>query len=297
MTDIKHPLFEDRIIAFIDILGFKDIVKKKQISEEEILNILYYFRKNNTEYILDIKEPDLENNKPRQINLKPAIYSISDSLIISLPLTDIPPYTRESNYIFHINAVVQCIAAFYKQLLPHGISLRGAITVGKVHYNCNEHVIFGEPIIEAIEAESQLAVWPRIILAKSFMSHFSSLPIPNMNNIPQINEINMNLNGFRQDSDGLYHVRLFNSSDFLTWNKQDGSPIINQDAINKIHTMNQSICKRMEEHKDNLKIYSKWNWLLNYINFEIKESNDKLMRAAKNYYNKRNRVQSSKIPG
>jgi len=149
--------YEERFVAFIDILGFTDAIKKtveknngKEIENsyeiDKIDNLL-----NEIRYQL-IKDKYLPIKK---LEIKDRVVSqFSDSVIIS--------YLKD-NAIYNIlyDIYFLCIMALEK-----GFLFRGAVTYGKVIHTDTEtnKKLFGPAYIKAYEMEQKQSIFPRIII-------------------------------------------------------------------------------------------------------------------------------------
>jgi hypothetical protein len=65
------------IVAFLDILGFKELSASNTNFEGEFLDLLYLNRSENSDYKADVTPHD-ENNQNYTLNIKPDILSFSD---------------------------------------------------------------------------------------------------------------------------------------------------------------------------------------------------------------------------
>ena len=167
----KIMMYEERILAYIDILGFTSAVgktiEKNEETGKETENIAKTIEKNEekgkeTENIAEIQKIDnlLEEVRLCSYNreyllgepkIKGRVVSqFSDSLVIS--------YLKESD-IYHIllDIYFLCVMALEK-----GFLYRGAIVCGKVIHTDNK--IFGPAFIDAHKIEEKIAFFPRILL-------------------------------------------------------------------------------------------------------------------------------------
>lgn len=133
--------YEERIIAFIDILGFKNFVNDESKCEDvgAILKIPYMLRQDEITKIFKIKGVMMS--------------SISDSLVFSIRL-------KERGAMNKINKL---LSAFTHALLfQYSLLLRGGITVGKIYHD--NDIVFGPGLVKAYELECKMAIYPRIIM-------------------------------------------------------------------------------------------------------------------------------------
>jgi hypothetical protein len=133
--------YEKRVVAFIDILGFKNSVDKSNKDEKEYERIL--------KTLTDLKEffikpkDNNEINADRALNADTQIIQVSDSLVISRLL-------QEQGGIFYM--LTDCAFAIHL-LISNGFLCRGAIKVGNMYHK--DTTLFGDAFIKAYIAESE----------------------------------------------------------------------------------------------------------------------------------------------
>lgn len=157
MPNIK---FEDRAVAFIDVLGFKSVVNaagqggSKHVELEKLLDVL------------ESAVPNLDGTVDQTVpkDLIPRHIYISDSIILSAPLTSsqMPSYRGLSTLVMRVIQISHT-------LLSKGYLLRGGISVGPVwHTNSN---IVGPAYQEAYEIETKTKL-PRVELSPDAKSYW-----------------------------------------------------------------------------------------------------------------------------
>jgi hypothetical protein len=144
--------YEEKILAYIDILGFKKAVGKtiEKINNNEIENICEIQKIDNL-----LEEERFHLNIREYLLGKPKIKGkvtcqFSDTIIIS--------YLKESD-IHHILLDIYILCAM---AIEKGFLYRGAIVCGKIIHT--EIKIFGPALIDAYNIESTKAIFPRILL-------------------------------------------------------------------------------------------------------------------------------------
>lgn len=154
--------FEDRAVAFIDVLGFKQVVdaagqgEHKHTALESLIDLL--------ESSVPKLDGTVDHTVPR--DLIPKHLYISDSIILSAPLTSsqMPSYRGLSILVMRVIQVSHI-------LLSKGYLLRGGISVGPVwHTNSN---IVGPAYQEAYQIETKTLV-PRVELSPNAKNHWVS---------------------------------------------------------------------------------------------------------------------------
>lgn len=156
---ISHDYrYEERLVAYVDILGWTDQVEQKndaghyQISSDvkAALAVLDQEYSSFTEHHkIDIKNRfGVDKVNPLFQHIECGIFS--DSILISKPV----------DYGVRIFSIVEIC----RKLLTLGFLCRGAITKGYCYHK--ENRIFGPVLNEAINLEQNEAIYPRILCTK-----------------------------------------------------------------------------------------------------------------------------------
>lgn len=135
------------IVAFVDILGFSNMVKSDCENKS-----------GSTRYFEILREVNKETCEIGECS----ITQFSDSVIFALPLS-------QDNYI----KMIEILANYQRRLLYHSIICRGAIAYGK-HYKENDFM-FSQALIEAYQLESKSATYPRIVISENLLEYFKPL--------------------------------------------------------------------------------------------------------------------------
>ena len=146
-----EQLYNNRVIAFLDILGFKDLVNKSSYNVE-LQNKL----KSVVEHLNKIKLRNYDSKYNINESVGCEVSNFSDSIIISYPLD-----RNHGGGLFQI--IMDCLY-LQIELAQVGIYVRGAITSGALYHN--ERSCFGPALIKAVELEAEMAKYPRIIIEK-----------------------------------------------------------------------------------------------------------------------------------
>lgn len=134
--------FEDRAVAFIDVLGFKALVAGAVQSDEQFLQLSALIE------LLSSAVPKLNSSVDPSVavHLIPEHIYISDCVILSAPLKDIDRPSYDGLSIVVMRAIQ--LSHFF---LDAGYLIRGGISVGKLwHTNSN---IVGPAYQEAYQLE------------------------------------------------------------------------------------------------------------------------------------------------
>ncbi len=161
--------YENRLIAFIDILGFKDIIKQSDIDPSKI-ELIYSV----LEYLKDWEKPEnwelkfvaieecaqYKGVNNFDLSGKTNITSFSDSIVVSVKVDD--------NVNEMASTLIANLAYIGTVLLEKGILFRGGLTIGNIIHNDNG-TVFGQGLIDAYMLENKSAKYPRIILSDKFI--------------------------------------------------------------------------------------------------------------------------------
>ena len=139
--------YENRIVLFLDILGFQKIIDETEEKEvtikskvDDVYNAIYAMRG-------FIEQVELGTSKQ--------VTQFSDSIILSFRVDD----TKNIEKLFP--SLLQLVII----LTTHNWLCRGAISHGKLLHD-NE-ILFGPALNEAYNTESKAALYPRVIIDRS----------------------------------------------------------------------------------------------------------------------------------
>lgn len=138
-TAEKTLEYEQRLILFLDFLGFRAIVKETVASPTRLKALLRAIG-------------FLSELKPDEADVGKSITQFSDSVVVSYPVT-------ETSSVFNLLFEV---ALMIIDLAYAGYLLRGAITVGKLIHT--DEYLVGPAMIRAYEMESRDAKVPRVLI-------------------------------------------------------------------------------------------------------------------------------------
>ena len=138
-TPRATPEYEDRLILYIDFLGFKEIVGTTA-SDPKALGRL----------INALNEIGSMGDMPAFLSQR--VTQFSDSVVLSYAVDE------ESGAFWMINEIALTVVS----LVFQGYLLRGAVTIGQLYHN-DRHVV-GPAMVAAVEMESKVACFPRVIV-------------------------------------------------------------------------------------------------------------------------------------
>jgi len=169
----KAMRYENKLVAFIDILGFKDIIKQTEsdISKIELLNsVLNYLKNWEVPDKWDLTFVEIEESaqykglKNFDITNKTNSTSFSDSIVVTVKVDD--------NVNEMASTLIANLAYIGAVLLEKSILFRGGLTYGNIVHNTNG-TVFGQGLIDAYNLERNNAKFPRIILSDKLIKELN----------------------------------------------------------------------------------------------------------------------------
>lgn len=153
----NSPLLLPSVIAYIDVLGYKDLIE----SDTSQYNLIFY--RNALKWVYESLEQFSEYAVTNNIDLgglknEYEVRGFFDNFVIGYPVEG-NPTKAVLEKIFSLLAHVQL------RMILDGYFLRGAISIGDLHLD--DAIVFGKGLLEAQEAEKNIACYPRIILTAS----------------------------------------------------------------------------------------------------------------------------------
>lgn len=231
-------LLNNSIVCFIDFLGMRNVIECN--SAQTLISIKEI-------YANALTRCNNDNKDLFKYPIKAKIFS--DNIILACEIIDNDD--METNtlqclcHIIHLAKYIQ-ICAIQKDFL-----IRGAITIGDFYID--NMLVWGNALVDTYILESNVAIFPRIILSERIMStwqQFAGLDFLNQTN---------NL-AIYPDEDGIHYI------DYL---KSYG-----RGYEGMIQTINKSRIEFSNKYKleKNIKIKQKYAWHLSYLNRCLMES-------------------------
>ena len=147
----KGIKYDDYFVAFLDILGFKNLVTSKSASDvyKMFLSIMQTGEM--------IKGVPYQRSPFKNIEKHTSFSFFSDSIICAIPSKIPNAFSLLTSHCMMIQH------GFWLQSNP--VWVRGAIAKGNLF--CKDNVIFGPALIDAYRVEETLAKYPRIVMTQS----------------------------------------------------------------------------------------------------------------------------------
>ncbi|MEX1014078.1 MAG: hypothetical protein WDZ80_02875, partial [Candidatus Paceibacterota bacterium] len=150
MSIKKDITYQTGIVAFIDILGFKEIIKKSEKNPKLLMNIyraLDFLKKRELPEEWNLKFVEIEEDAQKKgvkdfdISDRTNSTAFSDSIVVSVITNDRDIHASLSTLLTNLSYVGS-------QFIMDGILIRGGITIGKIIHT-ESGIVFGQGLIDA----------------------------------------------------------------------------------------------------------------------------------------------------
>lgn len=157
--DQMPDCYEDCIASFIDVLGFRNLLKRPASDVLQILNILRKF-----------STPDGERSSRRRDRSRNVSRAFAESVSDAVVRIRVFETKHRDGAFFHelldlLHMQIDCI--------NNGVLIRAGVAIGKAHVGADgKGPIFGEAVVRAFEIESGEAIFPRIVIDEAAYDTF-----------------------------------------------------------------------------------------------------------------------------
>ena len=218
---------KEQYIAFIDVLGFSNLVSHNQLDK-----IDSYFR-------IIVEELDLL----RSTNVRIDSLLISDSIILIAP-----------DSFQGLKELIVATRNIQSGLLGAKILMRGAVSFGEVYYNKDERILFGKGFIKAYNLEKE-EIYPRVIIEPSIIKKVAK----DKTEFMQLFNGDLNYNFEKQVIYNRKESKLKDDGIFIDY----ASDIIRKDSFKKdINKVFETIIENLYGEQ---RLYAKYAWFRDYF--------------------------------
>jgi hypothetical protein len=231
------------LVVFADVLGFSNEMKAAY-EKGTPQSLLDRFSEAIESSYLGLQDTFESPDYPRPTKSWD-FKAFTDNIVIGFPIAIDGEHEMLS--------ILERLAVFQLTMIQKSFFIRGGVAVGE-HY-MDSNIVFGGALIEAYEAESELAREPRIVLAASAVSNFRR-------HLSYYSKAtySWHYNVVLKDSDG--HLFL-NYLDMTRPYDQSDVDVFHE----SIHQHKEIVLQKLEEFSGNPYIRSKYVWVANYHNY------------------------------
>jgi len=182
MADKQEPRYEKRLVLFLDVLGFSEIIDSTAKKPETLVKLI--------KALDELRGIHVDRSVLKRVT------HFSDSIVVSYRIDkQAAAFSLLSGIAFGVIRMVE-----------HGYLLRGAVTIGDL-YHSKDHVV-GPAMVKAYRMESKEANYPRVIVDPQIFALARSNP--GETNTPEQEEEHVR-NYTTKDKDGRYFF------DYVSW--------------------------------------------------------------------------------
>lgn len=146
MGDSREFKTSKSVVAFLDVLGTKEAIKEEENISLNVIHQCYEYASKEIEkrYTTMLPTPDIK--------------IFSDNIVLSLPCEDLD----EEEQLYSFFSIIVFCAFILIYFWNCGLLIRGSISVGT--YFSDDLMIWGKGLVRTAQLESQVAIYPRIII-------------------------------------------------------------------------------------------------------------------------------------
>jgi hypothetical protein len=258
-TTIPLPTqYENRLVAFIDILAWRDKIKKSEKDETLIPKLCMALLKSkfSSERSARLGKSSTKDTRDpeRSAHGDVQFAQFSDSLVISTSANNIGVV----QLLFEILEINRFLF-FHNELL-----IRGGIAFGPMFHQGS--IAFGPALTAAYDLEREHAVYPRIILDRSLEQTFFGL----QKTVDLDSKPGPTFKWIRRSSDGFYFLDFLQPLTAMS-GQQFHPEIIRGIVVPEFATARKLIIEGLQTHRYVTRIWDKYRWLAEYFNGVIGE--------------------------
>lgn len=242
MANIKIN-YEDSFVAFLDVLGFKELVFNNPDNTEKLEE---YFS-----IVDDAIKKDIDDVIDKMYDIDSII--ISDSIILRIKKKN-----DNDDNIEQLRKLCLVVGKMQLRLANKDIWIRGAISSGKVHFDSNNNQVVGPAFINAYLLEEQLAIVPRIILDNKIINELDA---------KSADELIRKMDVSKKTDHFFYGKKILYIWEINTTLKKDIPLIIDYAtlAVENKATLNNIIDNIENNIYCNTALYAKYKWVAEYF--------------------------------
>lgn len=239
MNEHNQITYENRLVAFIDILGFSKLIDRS-VAEPGIVpwmvNVLDAIKSNE----------GLKEKFGKKLDVRIEFTAFSDCFVLSTRIPEDP-----------VNTALYQVALICSLMLRAGVFVRGAIVEGMLFHRDN--IVFGPGLLDAYNKEQKECVFPRIILSNDLVQRYEQEI-----QVPELGQYTKRWSPFliRKDKDFFWYLDTIFTVPFS---------LENADEAEHLKLVKIEIEKKINLHEHDPKIFKKYVWVKDYFNSLVEE--------------------------
>lgn len=247
------------IVAFIDVLGFKNLVNQSENSEKDFLKIQMILNRftmlkrkeiwQQAHILMEVEE-DAQKKELNDFYIDDMVHCccFSDSVIVAIEAS------KSINE--RCSALIALLSQISTELLREGILVRGAISYGNLYINKVSDIYFGTVLNKAYTLENTISKYPRILLSKELIEQLNYPLLAKRDRMPYHQYIERFSDGTVGFSPLIYLQVMQSAPDILP-----------EDTLkNALWDVKKAIMKGLDDNFECPNIYEKYLWLLERYN-------------------------------
>ncbi len=237
--------YNNSLIVYYDILGFKEIVETKTAAEVGAILSVFKEKSRVSLYEQELFEKSYTN--------------FSDTVIISVNLLSENNLRHPPGILFH---ELMNIMYVQNELLQKNIILRGVMTLGEIFHKTDQ--FYGPGVISAYEKERDIAIYPRIIIDPSVIDIYLNTPA-----------LKADIHDIEDDKEYVYSLLRKDSNDdllFVDYLKAYSTELDNPSDYDDVLLKHKYLVIDNAKRFGNIqKVLDKYLWMANYHNQVVSE--------------------------
>jgi len=245
MTSASTISYTNKFVAYVDILGFSDLIKRST-KDSELLNKL-------TGIFSAIE--DMWEEKYDKSGL--VVTSFSDNIVLSAD--------DSLQGLLHVAATVDWLA---NELLKQGVLIRGALDFGLLYHD--EKIVLGPVLGVVYGLEQNLAKYPRIVCSHKFLSQIEKISKISASTQEYCNDFRRAALT-RDNDDGVCYLHILAGLErVINMKTKDSNSVKLKDrAIEDIAKIVTFLQTSIDDQIESPSIYYKYKWFSEYWNSRV----------------------------
>jgi hypothetical protein len=244
--ETSSPIYEERYCAYIDILGFREMVNRLEHGTTPLEALRDLLEK--------IHNPP-ETNAGGLVQSDFRAQSISDAVALSA-----------ARNIAGLGAIIHSINRLAVDLLSQGFFIRGALVKDKLYHD--DKIVLGKALVRAYDLESKTARYPRVMVTREVVDDLREV---------RDSDVSVLL---RRADDGPMFVHVLRAIEMAALPLRLGHPetqrLAYEDSkfggkLDRYIGISEQIQRRFDEATDNPNHFEKVKWFAGYWNDHVRK--------------------------